>query len=72
MDGSSLRQHHCPAWHADLILIDGDLSLSRFAVFACGLRESRIGGSYRFSQTAECAALAEERSELDVPESSGW
>jgi hypothetical protein len=72
MEGLPARQHRCPGCHADVILIDGDPPAPRFAVFACGSRESRIAGSYRFSETAECVALAEERSELDVPESSGW
>jgi hypothetical protein len=71
MDSSS-RQHRCPACHADLIFIDGDPPTPRFAVFACGSRESRLSGQYHFNQTADCVALAEERSELDVPESSGW
>ena len=69
---TGLPSHRCPACHADLLYIDGDSPTPRFAVFACGSRESRIGGQYRFSQTADCVALAEERGELDLPEASGW
>jgi hypothetical protein len=72
MDGLPSRRHRCPACHADAILIDGDPPVPRFATFACGSSESRLGGSYRFIETAECVALAEERSELDVPGSLGW
>ena len=50
-----------------LISIDGDPPIPRLAVFACGSSESRIDGSYRFIQTADCVALAEERGELDLP-----
>lgn len=66
------KQHRCPACHADLICIDGDPPSPRFAVFACGSREARIGGHYSFAQTPDCVALAEERSELDLPEAGGW
>jgi len=61
------RRYRCPVCGADLISIDGDPPEPRFAVFACGSSESRIDGSYRFIQTADCVALAEERGELDLP-----
>ena len=61
------QRHRCPACHAELISIDGDPPIPRLAVFACGSSESRIDGSYRFIQTADCVALAEERGELDLP-----
>ena len=61
------RPWRCPACGADAILIEGDRPASRFAVFACGSSETRIGGRYRFLQTPDCRAIAEERSELDDP-----
>ena len=68
----STKRHSCPACHADLILIDGDPPTPRFAVFACGSSESRIAGSYRFTRTPDCVALAQDRNELDLPEAWGW
>jgi hypothetical protein len=66
-DAPSRQRHRCPVCGADLISIDGDPPQPRFAVFACGSSESRIDGDYRFLQTTDCVALAEERAELDLP-----
>jgi hypothetical protein len=60
-------RYRCPACGADLVSIDGYPPTPRSAVFVCGSNESRILGHYRFLQTPDCAAIAEEASELDDP-----
>ena len=71
MAGRKSRQYRCPACRADLVLVNGYPPTPRFAVFACGSMESRIGGRYSFTQAPGCVALSEEDRSLDDPGAFG-